>query len=76
MLPNQLDHDLYLCLNKMFNNCFPEHVQTIKIEMGVNELTSITVKYFPDLCQKEPVETIFGLIEYPKEVNLNKIETK
>ena len=67
MIKSNLDNDLYHCLNKMFDNCFPKVVQYLNIEMQLDAPTIITVKYIPESVSKEPIETKFGLIEHPKE---------
>ena len=72
MIKCDLDNDLYHCLNKMFNNCFPKLVQYLNIEMQMDAPTIITVKYIPESVSKELVETKFGLIEHTEEFSFKK----
>lgn len=66
-----IDHDLFNSINKLFNNQLPTGTQSLKIEMELDTPTVITVKYI-DLRSPntDPIETKFGLIEYPKESKL------
>lgn len=69
---NDISDDFYNSLNKMFNNSFPSHVRSLQINMDVQSPLTITITYYPDTLSKEPIETKFGLIEYPEEFSFKK----
>lgn len=66
-----IDHDLFNSINKLFNNRLPSGTQSLKIEMELDQPAVITVKYIDlESPSTDPIETKFGLIEYPKESKL------
>lgn len=63
-----IDHDLFNSINKLFTNQLPKGLQSLKIEMELDQLTVITAKYINlESLNTDSIETKFGLIEHPKD---------